>query len=167
MFLLMFEFMRHILFFFILLTVIPAGLFAMSNNVSIEPTIPENAKKILIAPDEKSFLYYLSEWTPNDRFPIFIGKNKFVDKFASVYNGGNNYFEYADTRDMGKITRSSVYRSLCASFSKKNMDDFSGETSKSDLKKYFDLNELIPEGIVLTNIDSSKLPAAFGACFVS
>ena len=138
----------------------PAGLFAMSNYTDIKSSLPEGSKKILIVPDQKTFLYYLSMWSPDDRTPIFIGKNKYVNKFASVYNDGNNFFEYTDSKDIGKITQSLVYKALCSSFSKNTLDDFSEKISKKDVKNFFNKSNLIPEGIVLTNIKSSKLPAA-------
>lgn len=138
----------------------PAGIFSMSNHEDMKSPLSEGAKKIVIVPDQKTFLYYLSTWNPDNRFPIFINKNKFVDKFASVYNGGNNYFEYADSKNTGKITRSTAYKVLRASLSDKNIDDFSQECSKSDLINFFTAKNIKPQGLVLTGIKSSKLPAA-------
>lgn len=116
------------------------------------------AKKIVIVPDKGTFLYYLSLWSPEERFPIFIGDSVYVRKFASVYNGGNVEIEHAEKRKDCDVSQKNIYRALLASLSAKDYKATSGN-SKSDLKDYFRDQNIIPKGIVLTNLESAEWPA--------
>ncbi len=115
----------------------------------------ETKKKILIVPDEPTFLHYLSLWTEEDKCPIFIGRDEYVEKFASVYNQGNVEFVEKSAVDL-EISEKSIYKSIITSLT----SDSSCEGTESELKEYFNKNSLLPKGIVLTNLSSKEWPAA-------
>lgn len=115
----------------------------------------ETKKKILIVPDKPTFLHYLSLWTEGDKYPIFIGHDEYVEKFASVYNQGNVEFVEKSAVDL-EISEKSIYKSIITSLA----SDSSCEGTESELKDYFNKNKLLPKGIVLTNLSSKEWPAA-------
>ncbi len=117
----------------------------------------ESGKPIIIVPDRPTFLYYLSTWTPEKRFPIFVGADKYVEKFARVYNDGDNHYVYADKEKLPAIDQSLVYRALLASFAEGDLDSIKEDASSDDLREYFISHSIEPKGVVVTSLSSSEL----------
>ena len=117
----------------------------------------ESGKPIIIVPDRPTFLYYLSKWTPEKRFPIFVGADKYVEKFARVYNDGDNHYVYADKEKLPAIDQSLIYRVLLASFAEGDLNSLNEEVSSDNLREYFVSHSIEPKGAVVTSLTSSEL----------
>lgn len=120
-------------------------------------SVPSDSKPIIIVPDTKTFVYYISAWSQDERFPVFVGMDTYAEKFAAVYNNGNNYFKYVDAKEIGALTKRTIYRALLASFGTDTLDTLADDGSAADLKSYFSSNNIVPEGIVLTDLSSPEL----------
>ncbi len=116
-----------------------------------------SGKPIVIVPDKQTFLYYLSTWTVSDRFPIFVGMDEYVKKFARVYNDGDNHYVIAERKKMPAISETLIYRVLLSSFTAGDLFDAPDEVTRADLRGYFKSASIEPEGIVLTSINSPEL----------
>ncbi|MCK9555468.1 hypothetical protein M0R36_06605 [bacterium] len=113
-------------------------------------------KKIVIVPDEETFLYYLGEWSPENKFPVFIGESRYSQKFISAYRP--DIVEKAGKRNVGGVTADNIFRALAASLTGKNIRDISpGE----GFKMYYKLLERGKpvDGIVVTGRSSKELMA--------
>lgn len=115
-----------------------------------------NLKPVYIVPDRETFLYYLSKWSDKEKYPVFIGKDKYTEKFISAYNNGNNRVIEVEKVDIGKINKRLIYKTLIASFNDQDLKTVKTDGDKWDLKKYFIDNDIKPCGIVITDLDSAE-----------
>ncbi|MBN2190081.1 MAG: hypothetical protein JW728_02595 [Candidatus Aureabacteria bacterium] len=119
-------------------------------------------KKVVIVPDEETFLYYLGRWSPSEKFPIFIGESKYSQKFISAYKP--DVVEKAGKKNIGGVNIDNIFRALAASLTGKNMKDIiSGEGFKLYYKTLCSGKPV--DGVVITGRDSKELMA--GAALAS
>jgi len=117
------------------------------------------AKPIYIVPDNATFLFYLSKWSADEKYPIFIGKSKYLEKFASVYNNGNNKLIEIETPQKLKVNKTLAYKAILSSFNDQDLISINSEGNKWELKRYYNENNIKPKGIVLTNLNSKEFIA--------
>ncbi|MEW6536044.1 MAG: hypothetical protein AB1454_10545 [Candidatus Auribacterota bacterium] len=119
-----------------------------------------SSKKILIVPDYDTFIYYLSTWTDTERFPIFIGRNAYTEKFASAYNNGRVEYVYTDKHSLPALNDDLLYAVILASCADASLEDVRINSGRAAFIEYCKKTDYIPKGMVLTNTESPEFPAA-------
>lgn len=138
-------------------------MFYINCAKSFEAPTPEydvKKKKILVVPDPATYLFYLSQWTPSEKFPIFIGKSKYVEKFASVYNNGENEVLYLENRSVGIPTEKMIYQTIIAAQCEHDLSREYRKGLQGELRTFYNDNNISPKGLVVTNLQSPEWPAA-------
>ncbi|MCK5655990.1 MAG: hypothetical protein KAI03_06860 [Candidatus Aureabacteria bacterium] len=103
-------------------------------------------KTVYIVPDEETFLYYIGEWSAQNRFPVFIDETQYYKKFVRAY--APDLVKKVESKKIGGITIDSIFRSLAASFSDKGIEDIPLGEGFKNFSKLIGLNSM-PDGIVL------------------
>ncbi|MFH2136897.1 MAG: hypothetical protein ABII88_00125 [Candidatus Omnitrophota bacterium] len=115
-------------------------------------------KKVYLVPDLSTFLYYISQWTDKEIFPIFIGKEDFlVRKFITAFEPEE--IVRSEAVDIGVINTKKINLALFASWTDQNVlevDDVDRDIIKSILKQ----RKVVPRGFVFINDEDDDGVAA-------
>ncbi|MDD5644130.1 MAG: hypothetical protein PHO00_01620 [bacterium] len=113
-------------------------------------------KKVVIAPDEETFLYYLGEWSPENKFPIFIGESGYSQKFISAY--GPDTVEKTGKKNIGGITEDNIFRALASSQTAKGIKSISSGEGFKSYYKMLNKGKAV-DGIVIMSRNSKEAMA--------
>ena len=78
-------------------------------------------KNVYIVPDEETFLYYIGEWSPDKKFPIFIRETAYSEKFNKAYSPDS--IKKVKKENIGGVSTDSIFRALAASFTDEGIED--------------------------------------------
>ncbi|MDP8263725.1 MAG: hypothetical protein P9M13_10560 [Candidatus Ancaeobacter aquaticus] len=111
-------------------------------------------KSVYIVPDIETFLYTLSTWDRHTRFPIFIGVNRYTEKFLRAYP------DYAVIKAPAAhyvdLTEETVLKALYASWGPETLFDIKKKITPKDIKKRLRKMRVQPQGIVFTDIEDRE-----------
>ncbi len=114
----------------------------------------ETEKVVYIVPDLSSFLYWIGKWDADYKFPVFIGKDKYVEKFMFAFKPEK--IIYPKPVNLGKVDKTLIYRALYASWGPEGVKDVK-DINKKQLKERLKLLRIKPKGVVFTNLESEEL----------
>ncbi len=114
-------------------------------------------KVVYLVPDLPTFLYYLSTWDGNRRFPIFMTRNRYFEKFVRAYKPDR--ILRSSSKKMNGIDEDLLRAAVCAAWSEETIDDLPRGLSRPEFKGRLDRAGAKPNGIVLTKPDAAQLPA--------
>jgi hypothetical protein len=133
-----------------------AFVFLLQGEVKSTPAaggMQENS--VYIVPDLETFLYTISLWDKDRRFPVFIGRNRFTDKFLAAYPGA----AVIDTPKAYYVDcdRDTVLKALYASWGPESLYDIKKKITAEDIKARLRKIGATPRGIVLTRMSDREL----------
>lgn len=118
-----------------------------------EETRQENS--FYVVPDLETFIYTISLWDKDRRFPIFIGWTRFTEKFIDAYPNAamvkapKAYFVNAD--------RDTILKALYAAWGPETLYDIKRKITPEDIKKRLANMGVPPRGIVLARPGDQEL----------
>jgi hypothetical protein len=115
------------------------------------------ARVVYIAPDIGTYVYAISLWDNETRFPIFMREDRFLDVFLKGYPGAE--LKRLEHKKVGAVDKALVYRALYAAWGPETLDDAPSRVSRDDLKARLNALGVVPEGIVITSLDDDEFAA--------
>jgi hypothetical protein len=127
---------------------------------SVDAAVPSarTEKVVYLVPDLPTFLYYISTWDGDKRFPVFMIRNRYFEKFVLAYKPDK--ILKTSSANLGRINESLLRGAVCASWSKETIVDLPRGVSREKFKELLGRRKAGPRGIVLTSVDAKQLPAA-------
>jgi len=119
-------------------------------SASSEP----EARVVYIVPDLGTYLYAISLWDNEVRFPIFLGEGRFLDIFLKGYPGAE--LKRLEHKEVGTVKQKLVYRALYAAWGPETLDDAPSKVSRDDLKARLEALGVVPQGIVVTSLRDAE-----------
>jgi len=116
----------------------------------------EERKVVYLVPDLPTFVYYLSTWDGDKRFPIFMVRNKYFEKFVRAYQA--DAIVTAKARKLRKVDEEVMRAAVYASWGKETIADLPRGVprGKAGLKERLGRLGGKPRGIVLTEVDAPQ-----------
>jgi len=114
----------------------------------------EQQRVVYVVPDLETYMYAISLWDKEIRFPVFIGEGAFLDLFLQGYPGAQ--IKKLDKKEVGQIGRTLVYRALYAAWGPETLDDAPQSVSEDDLKDRLKGLGIVPRGVVVTNVGDAE-----------
>ena len=118
----------------------------------------ESEKVVYVVPDVPTFIYYLSTWNGNRRFPIFLTRNAYFDKFIETYKPQKLLL--AEPVDVGRINEDLLRAAVVAAWGEETVTELRRGLSREGFKKRRIRTGRRQPGIVLTDLEATQLPAA-------
>ncbi|NQT84388.1 hypothetical protein HQ563_15290 [bacterium] len=141
------------------LALVAAGcVLSNSGGASVPEGAREDRKVVYLVPDLPTFLYYLSRWDGEKRFPIFMARNRYFEKFVREYKPDT--ILRAPRRKLKNVDSDMLRGAVCASWSKETIADLRRGVSRNGFKEQLRRSGLKSRGIVLTDLEAKQLPAA-------
>ncbi len=134
------------------------GLWAACPTASGAARAARERRVVYLVPDLPTFLYYLGEWEGENRFPIFMKRDRYFEKFVRAYKPEAIY--RAKRRELKRVDADMVRGAVCAAWGKERLSDFGRGLSRDRFKERLRRYVMKPEGIVLSDLDAKQLPAA-------
>jgi len=136
--------------------------FAFGASVALpatpRPPSGETQKVVYVVPDLPTFIYYLSKWNGDERFPIFLTRNAYFEKFIEDYKAERLLL--AKPIDIGRTDEDLLRAAVCAAWGEETITDFRRGLSRAAFKERLDSTGRKPLGIVFTDLEAPQLPAA-------
>lgn len=144
--------------------------FAFGASVALpatpRPSSGEAQKVVYVVPDLPTFVYYLSKWNGEERFPIFLTRNAYFEKFIEAYKPERLLL--AKPVDIGRTDEDLLRAAVCAAWGDETITDFRRGLSRGAFKERLDRagrpgrspGAGKVSGIVLTDLETPQLPAA-------
>lgn len=144
--------------------------FAFGPSVALpatpRPSSGETQRVVYVVPDLPTFIYYLSKWNGEERFPIFLTRNAYFERFIEAYKPERLLL--AKPVDIGRTDEDVLRAAVCAAWGEESVTDFRRGLSRAAFKERLNrtgrpgrsLQAGKPVGIVLTDLDAPQLPAA-------
>jgi len=114
----------------------------------------ETERVVYVVPDLSTFLYWIGEWDVDYKFPVFIGKDEYVEKFIFAFKAEK--IIYSKPVNLGKVDKTLVYNALYASWGPEGVKEVKN-VNKNRLKERLKRLQIKPKGIVFTNLESEEL----------
>ena len=114
-------------------------------------------KVVYLVPDLPTFVYYLSTWDGNQRFPIFMTRNKYFDRFVLAYKPDRVL--RSGPKKIERLDENLFRAAVCAAWGKETIDDLPRGISRNGFKERLDRAKAKANGIVLTKPDATQLAA--------
>ena len=130
---------------------------ATSHTMAAGDGTQRDRKVVYLVPDLPTFLYYLSSWNGERRFPIFMARDKYFEKFVGAYKP--EAILKAKPRKVGRIDDDLLRGAVYASWGKETIADLRGGVSRAQFKDRLRRVGITARGIVLTDADARQLPA--------
>jgi len=148
----------------IIVLALATGFLALAPVASVSgavraPTRSGKAEKaVYLVPDLPTFVYYLSRWNGRERFPIFLKRDKYFEKFVRAYKPS----KLLKTRAVnpGRIDDDLLRGAVCAAWGKETIQSLRKGLSEKRFKERLNKSGSKPAGIVFTSRDARQLPAA-------
>lgn len=112
------------------------------------------ARVVYIVPDLGTYVYAISLWDNENRFPIFLGEGRFLDIFLKGYPGAE--LKRLEHKEVGEVDQELVYRALYAAWGPETLDDAPSKVSRDDLKARLEALGVVPRGIVVTSLEDAE-----------
>lgn len=116
--------------------------------------VKKDSEKLVVVPNVSYFVFEISKWSKDKKWPVFIEGNKYLDKFIDAYNPCS-VVKAGNVCGSFEVNEDNVYQALIASQGRDGMSS----CSDSDKVKYFEMCD--KKGIVLTKLDDGCFPGAF------
>ena len=120
----------------------------------------EIQNKVVIVPDIKTYLYYISLWTDKKIYPVLIDGSYLNDRFIQEFNPK----EVERVRSImlpGAIDEALLLKTLFTSWQDDDLlTAINKKVTKEDIRQYLKDKGHIPLGIVLTRVNDGQMPAA-------
>ena len=114
---------------------------------------------VYIVPDIETYLYYISLWDADNQFPVFIGQNKYSEKFIEAYPKAK--IIKANAVKIGNLNQQLVYKALYASWGQEKVTDIREEITKERIRERLKQLNRKPLGIIITNIGDMEFAGGF------
>ncbi len=133
--------------------------FASAAATTAMPAQGTQAKKpVYLVPDLPTFLHYLSTWNGEERFPIFLNRNNYFDRFVRAYKPDKLF--RARPIDPGRLDEALLRAAVYAAWGRETIQTLRRGVSPEQLKSRLNRSASSPEGIVFTERHARQLPAA-------
>jgi hypothetical protein len=116
-------------------------------------TVQEKRKAVYLVPDLATFLYYLSQWDGDRRFPIFMKRNAYFERFVQAYKP--EAILRAKPRDLRKVDADILRAAVCGAWGKETLADLRRGLSVKRFKDRLQRSGGRPRGIVLTDANQA------------
>ncbi len=113
---------------------------------------------VYLVSDLPTFLHYLSMWDGDRRFPIFMARDRYFDRFVRAYKPDKVL--KVSAKELGRVDHDLLRAAVCAAWGEETIEDFPRGVSVKECKRRLDIPGKKPAGIVLTHTDAKQLPAA-------
>jgi tetratricopeptide (TPR) repeat protein len=112
---------------------------------------------VYIAPDIKTYLYYISLWDEKTIYPVLLEGSNLNEKFIAAFKPA----EVKKVRSVvlgGNVDEDLLYRALYTSWNSEDLlTEVKTSYSKDNIKEFFDANGHIPLGIVFFDLHSGEM----------